>query len=261
MLNPTKSVVQTLVALVSLILVSPPVVAQTIDGNVDFRTRISLQSIAKGTVAKVNAQVGERVAAGTVLVELDATQQRAKVRMAQNRVAKMEIVVAEADSAFARQQEMFDRGSLSLLLYEESENALKSAQLDLGIARAKLSKANYRLSLTQLVAPIDAIVIASTAHVGMQVHPEFLLPPLMTIASDGDYIVRIDVPINTWRQLREKATATVMVDGLSYAATVEIPSLDPQPFISEVLEYPLGLRFADDSRLILPGAPATVILD
>ncbi len=260
MLNPIKTVGQTLAVLFSLVLIAPIAGAQTFDGNVDFRTRIHVQSISKGVVAKVNAKVGDRLAAGAVLIELDSTRQRARVRVAQNRVAKMEIAVAEADSEFARQQEMFDRGSLSLLLYEESENKLKSAQLDLGIARANLSKANYRLSLAQLVAPIDAIVIARNVHTGMHVHPEFLLAPLMTLASDGDYIVRISVPIDLWRQLSEKEAVTVMVDGQIYTAAVEMPMLDPQPIFQEDLTYPLHLRFSDN-RLILPGTAATVHLE
>ena len=128
-----------LAVLASLFLVSQTAVAETLDGRISFQSVIEINSIVRGTVSQVNSNVGDRVTSGDILIELDSTRQKAMVRIARNQVAKMQIEVDDADAKFIRQQDMYDRGSLSLLLYEESENALKKAQLDLAIAQASLS--------------------------------------------------------------------------------------------------------------------------
>ena len=117
-----------LAVLASLFLVSQTAVAETLDGRISFQSVIEINSIVRGTVSQVNSNVGDRVTSGEILIELDSTRQKAMVRIATNQVAKMRIEVDDADAKFTRQQDMYDRGSLSLLLYEESENALKKAQ-------------------------------------------------------------------------------------------------------------------------------------
>lgn len=261
MSNQMISTIRVLSVLVSLLLIPISVFAQTISGNVDFATRIQIQPLSKGTIAKVNARVGDRVEAGTVLIEMNPTRQQAKVELMEHQVSINRIALKDADAKFSRQQELFDRGSLSLLLFEEAENAVKIAHLNLASAQAKLKKANYRLSVTRVRSPFNAIVINSTAHSGMNIHPELLqYSPLMTIASDGEYIAKFFVSGETWRLLSEKQTLEVLVDDQTYSATIELSTLDPLPFQDEP-EYEIRLSFQDSDRLILPGTIATITVE
>ena len=261
MLKQIQSIVKMLVALTSLLLISQAAVADSINGYVDFAARIQVDSAVEGTVLQVNAKVGERVKAGTVLIELDSTRQQARLQIATNEVAKMQIRVADAEAEFDRKQELYDRGSLSLLIFADVENELKLTRLDLSNAQAKLAKAKYEKSLTQLASPIDAVVVGNWAQVGMQVHPEdFARASLMTLASDGEYAVVIDVPSELWHQIMAKQTASVTVDGKNYIAEIE-PGLDPLAYFSENPTYPIRLRFDDKERFILPSTAATVTLE
>ncbi len=246
-----------LAVLVSLFLVSQTAVAETLDGRISFQSVIEINSIVRGTVAQVNSSVGDRVKSGEILIELDSTRQKAMVRIVRNQVAKMQIEVDDADAKFTRQQDMYDRGSLSLLLYEESENALKKAQLDLAIAQANLTLAEHELSLTQLTAPFDALVVNSNVHPGLNVDPELSQAPLMTLASAGQYIVQVSVSPEIWQRLNTSQSIDAVVAGQIYAGSVQIPTLFPQVFVDEP-EYIVNLRFTENDKLLLPGTSAVV---
>lgn len=248
------------IAMVSFLLFPVSAVAETVSASINFATRITIQPISKGVVKAVNAKAGDQVAAGSVLIELDSTREQARVEMIEYQVARDRIALTNADAHFSRQQELFDRGSLSMLQFEEAENALKSARLSLSSSRAKLKIAKYRLSLTRLKSPIDAIVIAGIAHPGMNINPDSQFVPLMTIASDGDYVANLYVSQEIRRRLIAIQTINVAVAGYTYSASVEVPTLDPLPF-NDTPEYQIQLRFRDNDRLILPGTPATVTIE
>lgn len=249
-----------LAAFALLVLFSQTAAAETLDGRVSFHSVIEMNSIVRGTVAQVNSSVGDRVESGDILIELVSTRQKAMLRTARNQVAKMQIEVDDADAKFTRQQDMYDRGSLSLLLYEESENALKKAQLDLAIAQASLSLAEHELSLTQLTAPFDALVVHSNVHPGLNVDPELSQAPLMTLARSGQYIVQVNVSPEVWQRLNTSQSVDAVVDGQSYTASVQIPTLFPQVFVDEP-EYIVNLKFTENDKLLLPGTSAVVIFE
>jgi len=245
----------------------------SLEGTVNFSTRFHIQTIASGTVVQVNAKVGDRVDAGSVLIELDSTRQQASVQMAENRVAKLQIAYEDADARFARQQELFERGSLSVLLYQKAENDLKLAQLDLSSAKARLASVRHELASRHMTAPFAAIVVGSTVHPGMNVHPvyEWLRmlpdtePPLMTLGSAGRYIVEDFVTLQTWYQLNSADSVSVQVNGQTYAVTAVLSALDPRDthhhYDHDSPLYPVKFEFIDSDRLILPGTPASVLLN
>ncbi len=260
MFKGLKITVCGLSVLVSLVVAAHSAAAETIEGIVDFETRLLVRPLTSGTVTKLHANVGDQVAAGTLLIEIDSARQAAKVKIATNKVAKMRIAADELAAAFARQEELFDQGSLSLLLYEEAQNKLKLAELDLASARARLSRANSKLALTRLSSPMDATVITVSAHAGMNVHPEFQLAPLMTLGSTGQYIAQFSVPLATWIRLSEMGSVEVSAGGQTYQASVALSSLDPLPF-TDGSAYTVDLKFSDSNRLLLPGTAASINLE
>ena len=66
-------------------------------------------------------------------------------------VVRMQVKFNSLSEKFNRQEELFDRGSLSLLAYEESQNDLKIAESELLQAQAYLEIAQYRLGHTKFM--------------------------------------------------------------------------------------------------------------
>ena len=254
----------------SLILSSLAASADQVAGTVDFRYRIPINALSKGTVAAVNVNVADSVETGTVLIEFDPTRQTAKVRARQSQVDRIQIELDSVSAKFERQQELFDRGSLSLLAYEESENEVKIVRAQLVEAQAKLDAAKFRLQNTRLISPIDAVVLENNVHPGMNIRPDESIQPLMVLGSAQEYVVRVTVPYEQRMLIEAGNRFQVMVHAPNYLpevnfvarylAEVEFSTLDPKT-AKNGMQYPVNLHFREESALILPGTPATVIFE
>ena len=262
---------------VALMLSSLVASADQVAGTVDFRYRIPINALSKGTVAAVNVNVGdsvETVETGTVLIEFDPAHQAARVSARQSRVDRMQIELDSASAKFERQQELFDRGSLSLLAYEESENAVRTVRTQLVEAQAKLDAAKIRLQNTRLISPIDAVVLEKNVHPGMNILPDESLQPLMVLGSAQEYVVRVTVPYEQRMLIEAGNRFQVMVHtpndlpDVNFVArylaevefSIEFSTLDPIA-VKNGMQYPVNLHFREESALILPGTPATVVFE
>ena len=253
-----------------LILSSLAASADQVTGTVDFRYRIPINALSKGTVAAVNVNVADSVEIGTVLIEFDPAHQAARVRARQSRVDRMQIELDSASAKFERQQELFDRGSLSLLAYEESENEVRTVRAQLVEAQAILEAAKIRLQNTRLISPIDAVVLENNVHPGMNIRPDESIQPLMVLGSAQEYVVRVTVPFEQRMLIETGNRFQVMVHTPNYLpdvnfvarylAEVEFSTLDPIT-AKNGMQYPVNLHFREESALILPGTPATVIFE
>ena len=253
-----------------LILSSLATSADQVTGTVDFRYRIPINALSKGTVAAVNVNVADSVETGTVLIEFNPTRQAAKVRARQSQVDRIKIELDSASAKFERQQELFDRGSLSLLAYEESENEVRTVRAQFVEAHAKLDAAKFRLQNTRLLSPIDAIVLKKNVYPGMNILPDESIQPLMVLGSAQEYVVRVTVPYEQRMLIEAGNRFQVMVHAPNYLpdvnfvarylAEVEFSTLDPIT-AKNGMQYPVNLHFREESALFLPGTPATVIFE
>ena len=244
--------------------------ADQVAGTVDFRYRIPINALSKGTVAAVNVNVADSVDTGTVLIEFDPAHQAARVSARQSRVDRMQIELDSVSAKFERQQELFDRGSLSLLAYEESENEVRTVRAQLVEAQAKLDAAKIRLQNTRLISPFDAIVLEKNVHPGMNILPDESIQPLMVLGSAQEYVIRVTVPYERRILIEAGNRFQVFVDApnnlpelsfiAGYLAEVEFSTLDPIT-AKNGMQYPVNLHFREESALILPGTPASVIFD
>jgi HlyD family secretion protein len=102
---------------------------------------------------------GDWVESGQVVARLDSYNLRAA------EVARLEAILANAQSEMARQQDLA-RKNLT------SKSNLDTAQMELDIARADLAAAKARLELAVVRSPLRAQVIEIHAYPGERVGPE-----------------------------------------------------------------------------------------
>ena len=166
-------------------------------GTVQARIPITLSARVNATVTQEQADVGDEVHAGQLLVTLDdrdltarrgvvSGQQEALLRNtdgARANVAKAQADLELARSKLRRDAELLGRGFVSQAVVDASTAALggaragvDSAQAALAArgadARSLLQEARYAdtvLSHTRIVAPIDAVVIQRLAGLVEQV--------------------------------------------------------------------------------------------
>ena len=136
-----------------------------------------------GVVTRVVSQVGERVAKGDLLVEVDAFVYEQAV--IQNKAAinaiEARIELAEYQLKQARKLSQQQNVSEELLVQRQAE--LTSLQAELRSQQSSLALAEYNLSKTNIVAPFSGVVAERMAQLGSQLDPG--MPVVRLVATDS----------------------------------------------------------------------------
>ena len=160
---------------------------------------------AAGRVEKIFAQEGDRLHEGQVIVQLDASELRARRDLAS---AQIDTAVHDADAQEAqlvflrdearRQQELLQRRVVSSTDAERADSAAKTqeknvaaAKMRVAQARAQLADIDSQLAEMQVIAPADSILEVLSVKVGD------VLPAnheVATLLLTGHLWVRVYVP-------------------------------------------------------------------
>lgn len=165
---------------VSLVPYAPSV---TLTGVVAAADTINHAFRISGRAASRLVEVGERVEAGALLAELDSVEQQADLRGAEAGLIAARAQLVQAQSNFARQEELLGRGVITRRVHDQAQEALQMAQSSVQIAEAQLASAQEALSQTQLRAKADGIVLSYNLELGQIVQAA---QTVISIAADGD---------------------------------------------------------------------------
>ena len=156
----------------------------TATGKVNPMTRVQVGTQVTGTISQINADFNQKVSKGQVIAQIDPTFLKAQLLEAE---ATMERASAQADQmkkTLERSSELFDRKLIS-----QAEKDEASTNYDLAVAQLKQTNAAYHraqvsLEYTNIVSPIDGVVISRNVDVGQTVAASLQAPILFLIAND-----------------------------------------------------------------------------
>jgi RND family efflux transporter MFP subunit len=157
--------------------------AQTLSEALSSGETLALRAGVSGQVAAVLVKPGEQVSKGQLLLQLDdATyQSRLKARLAVLEYAALNLKLLEED--YARQQELYDEGSLSTVELQQLDLGVKQARSEWAVASAKLAVITEKLANTKIIAPLAGEIIA-VPLVGQRVSINAGLPTLIQLKPD-----------------------------------------------------------------------------
>lgn len=238
-------------------------------GEVRPRVESRLGFRVAGKITQRQAEVGQRVKAGTVLAQLDAQDFRlaADASRAQVAAAATNRDLAAAD--FKRFQTLREQNFISGAELERRETTLKAAQAQLEQAQAQLSSQGNQARYTTLVADVSGVVTAVEAETGQVVTAG---TTVVRIAQDGardvvfsvpeDKVTAIrpgsDVRVKLWSGQGEVAGRVREVAASADAATRTYPvkvSLDAAaqpPLGATVTVLPQALRHEGEQAIKVP---------
>jgi len=242
--------------LLSLFIVFPAQAAD-VEALVQWSRRTELGTPVSGVVASVAINAGERAAKDQLLLALDDAPFRTAVREAEALLARHKSERDEAKRDARQAQELFDRTVLSTV---ELENAkMKFARADAGYkaAAAALDRARYRLRVSALRAPFDAVVLSRHAEPGQAVAAGFKPPVLLVIAAAGEYLAQGRISAGRVMGLQVGQTLSVVVDGKTYPAKLRALAHEPaggkEPYVLDaVFSTPEPLHAGQPARITLP---------
>ena len=253
-----------------------------IDWKVEFsgvlvpNRSVNIYSKIAGQVKAVAADVGGRVRQGQLLVQIDAKELDAQLRVAeaaragmadQAEQAKAGIQSAQlnldmAQRAYERTKTLFDTQVVTQSQLDDAKDRLQLAQAALdsanrqyrtasgsGLAQAE-AQVNYirvQLSNSTISSPIDGIVTNRNVSPG-EIAP--LSAPLMSIADTSTLKLQGNVPQEAVVRLAVGDKVTVNVDGISgaaYAGTIT----QVGPIGAATGQYfPVAVSLKNDGRLL-----------
>jgi HlyD family secretion protein len=260
-------------------------------GNLKPINQVDVGSEQSGLITNVYVDVNDRVSKGQVLAILDpsrlndaVTQSSAQLLASQAGVAQAEAQEALARATLARQDEVFRLSGgkvpskteldTARANFRQAQAQVRSAQAQVQVSRAQLSSAQFNLSRTRIVSPVNGVVLSRDIEPGQTVAASFNAPVLFTIAENLQQMeVEVSVDEADVGQVKDGQEATFTVDafpgrhfpgritrvnvGSNAASTSSSSSSTASSGTGNVVAYTAVLSVQNPDETLRPGMTAT----
>lgn len=194
-----------------------------VNGQVAAASSVSVRSAVTGSILGKMAEVGQSVAAGDVLAQVDPTQQQAVVRQAQSALAQGMTVQAQARSDYAR---LRDLGSIATRAsVEAAQTTLAGASQSVESLTAMLEQAQIQLSRYTIVAPIAGVIMQRNADPGQFIDPSL---SLFTLSDLSTLVVETNVDEAYATQVAKGQIAALQLVGTTQTLPGKVSFVSPR---------------------------------
>jgi multidrug efflux system membrane fusion protein len=249
------------ILMLACLLGAAPVLALELKAELDWARRAELGTPVKGVIQQINAEPGQHVAEGEVLLKLDQRGFKSRVTALQASVAHYTAELAEAEREQERAVELYDRTVLSDHELQVAKNNQVAARARYQEALNELEQAKLDLEYSELRAPYDAVIVSRQAEISQTVIPD-LQPVVLFVLADAKHMhARGRANANEIAGLKIGKEAVVKINDKQYTGRiVNFGLLSTQP--SEVANnrFFVNVEFPISSQTSLVGQPATIKL-
>jgi HlyD family secretion protein len=167
-------------------------------GTLDPVKTVEVGTYVSGRLERIDVDFNSPVSKGQVIAKIDPATYRVKVQQARARVAtaKAQVQRAKADlrlkaEQLRRQRALLANAVISHDAFDAAESSHEQALAQLAVddaglvqAEAGLEDARVNLNYTDIISPVDGIVLSRDVNVGQTVAASFRTPTLFLIAHD-----------------------------------------------------------------------------
>jgi RND family efflux transporter MFP subunit len=152
-----------------------------------------------GQVTRILVRSGDRVKAGTPLMQIDPLEQQALVASQEAARAAQKASVEYARVEWERSEKLYASGVISKQAYDQAKSTYDSAEAQLRALEAQVRQQQVQLHYYRVVAPTDGIVGDIPVRVGDRVTTSTLLT---TIDESRNLELYLNVPLEQAGRLR-----------------------------------------------------------
>ena len=249
-------------------------VTVTATGTIQPTTQIDVSSEMSGVVRAVNVDNNSLIKKGDVLAELDSERFKgqlkslqASVESAKAKLTDTQATLKASDLALTRQISLQRRGlaitqdlEAAQAAEQRATAAVVSAQADIQVAIANLELKQIDIDKSQILSPVDGIVLKRAVEPGQTVASSLQAPVLFTLAED---LKRMQLEANIDEadigtvKVGQKANFTVdAFTGRNFPARIEAVEFYPQT-TDGVVTYKAVLSVDNSDLALRPGMTAT----
>jgi membrane fusion protein, multidrug efflux system len=194
-------------------------------GTVRARTTATISSKVMGYVQQVNAQVGDHVRQGQVLITLDARDPDVSLCRAEAGRAEVESAIPELENATAAAKANLDLAQTTFQRMQElaAKKSISNQELDKASARLKAAQANYEVTRSR-----RAQVSSKTAVVEQEVRAAGIMRDYARLAAPfaGVVITRTVEP-GIWRRRARLCSLSSRMDSTAWKRRWTNPGSPP----------------------------------
>ena len=230
----------------------------SLSGSLTARQSARLSPQVAGLVADMVVDAGDRVAAGDVLVRLDARMARLEEARALAEVEESLAARAEAERLRDEGRRLVESNFVPDTEVQAREAAMLQADAALARARSELAIVRQRLAQHVIAAPFDGVVSQRLAEAGEWVATGTAVLELVTV---DDLWLDVRVPQQYWTRIDADTQLVAFADPapdtpLDVRLHARVPVNDPA-----ARTFLLRLLVHDDTGDITPGMSARVQID
>jgi RND family efflux transporter MFP subunit len=213
---------------------------------------VKVSSLVPGRIARMMVGEGDRVKAGQILAKIEDRPFLDQIQQAEGAVAQAKANLDNARLNRERNENLFQRG---IAARKEVESARTEVSVDEAAMRqveATLALARLQLARSEVLSPLDGVVVKRFVSVGEQVDGT-AAQPVFEVANLGEVELFGNVPASYLPQIREGAALVALADafpGRSFPARVVAisPAVDPATNVGVV-----RIRIANGPGLLRMG--------
>jgi HlyD family secretion protein len=247
----------------------------TATGSVNPVLTITVGSYVSGVIQQIDCDFNTKVKKGQLCAKIDARPYQTIVEQNQANVAtaRAQLLKDQADLAYAQINErryasLKAQNATSRDSYDVAVNALNQARAQVAVDRATIDQrqagldaAIVNLGYTNIVAPVDGIVVSRNVTMGQTVASSFQTPTLFLIATDLSKM-QVDTSVSESDvgsvHAGDKARFTVEAyPDKTFEGVVSQVRQAPQT-VQNVITYDVIVTVANPQLLLKPGMTATV---
>lgn len=219
-----------------------------LDGVIEAVQKSTLSAQTSGTVTRLPYDVDDSVEAGELIVQLEDSEQRARLNQAKGNLQEAEANHRNASQQFDRVAEIYARGYIARQEFDQAQNALGAAKARLGRAQAAVEESQKQLDYTTLVAPYSGILTARHVEIGEAVSPG---QPLLSGLSLEELRIVVELPQKYADKARTERRSIVTLADNRVLETGEMtfyPYADPK-----IHTFRLRLALNEPEATLYPG--------
>ena len=249
-------------------------------GTVNPILTVIVGSYVSGVIQSLSCDFNTAVKTGQVCAKIDprpyqtvVDEATANLAVANAQLAKDEANLAYTDQNNQRNQTLLKQDSVSKDAADLALNAYNQAKAQVGVDQASIQQyeaalqaAKVNLGYTDIVSPVDGIVVSRNVTQGQTVASSLQTPTLFLIATDLK-TMQIDTNVSESDVGGVKAgdAATFTVDAYpnrAFSGTVTQVRVNPQT-VQNVVTYDAVVSAANDDLALFPGmtASTTIVVD
>jgi|GEM_PF-197855 len=227
----------------------------TFFGVTQAARRASLSFQVGGRIELLPTEMGDHVAEGQLLAQLDPIPFELRVKQAEADLVSAKASLHERQQVFDSEKRLLPQAATTQIEYDQAEASLALAKSRLEIAEATLRLAKRDLANTKLIAPMSGRIAQRNVQNFTEIVPG---TSIFELDGDGELEISVAVPENfkitqdTPVKVRLKNDDLGQISGVVSKIGSRSDIANTIPLIVRLKNYPPGLRTGTAAEVVFP---------